>query len=127
MALDLSDEFVERATNGSVGTNLVSETDRVRVWHITARPGDRLKAHTHVLDYFWTIHGPGKARNHQPDGTFFDVDYEAGDTKHFSFAKGESMAHSLENIGETDLVFTTVEFKNSANLPLLLEKASAKA
>ena len=30
------------------------------------------------------------------------------------------MTHSLENIGETDLIFTTVEFKNSANDPLPL-------
>ena len=60
--------------NGEVGDTLVSETDRVRVWHIHAKPGDRLKVHTHVLDYFWTIHAPGRARNHQPDGTFFDME-----------------------------------------------------
>lgn len=120
MSLDLEQEFIDRADNGEVGSELVSETDRVRVWHILARPGERLKVHTHVLDYFWTIHGPGKARNHQPDGTYFDVVYQAGDTKHFTFAKGERMTHSLENIGETDLVFTTVEFKDSANAPLQL-------
>ncbi|MEO0486106.1 MAG: hypothetical protein AAF092_09360 [Pseudomonadota bacterium] len=118
MAIDLTQEFKDRTGIGEVGNTLVSETDRVRVWHILARPGERLKVHTHALDYFWTIHGPGRARNYLSDGTHFDVDYATGDTKHFSFASGESMTHSLENIGETDLVFTTVEFKNSANAPL---------
>ena len=115
---DLTQEFIDRADNGDVGDTLVSETDRVRVWHIHAKPGDRLKVHTHVLDYFWTIHAPGKARNHQPDGTYFDVEYQTGDTKHFTFESGERMTHSLENIGDTDLIFTTVEFKKSANDPL---------
>ncbi|MEM9317702.1 MAG: hypothetical protein AAGA70_01700 [Pseudomonadota bacterium] len=119
-SLDLTDEFIERANIGEVGDTLVSETDDLRVWHIHAKPGERLKVHTHVLDYFWTIHGPGKARNHQSDGTHFDVEYATGDTKHFSFAEGERMSHSLENIGDTDLIFTTVEFKNSANEPLPL-------
>ncbi|WP_136443890.1 hypothetical protein [Pacificoceanicola onchidii] len=118
MSLDLSQEFAERTGIGEVGSALVSETDRVRVWHILARPGERLKGHTHALDYFWTIHGPGKARNYKSDGTYADVEYAAGDTTHMSFAAGESMTHSLENTGDTDLVFTTVEFKDSANKPL---------
>lgn len=116
----LAQEFVDNEENGRVGTKLVSETDRVRVWHIHAKPGERVKVHTHVLDYFWTIHGAGKARNHMSDGTHTDVEYASGDTKHFTFAKGDRLTHSLENIGDTDLIFTTVEFKNSANAPLPL-------
>ena len=119
-ALDLAQEFIDRQNNGKVGDTLVSETERVRVWHIHAKPGARLKVHTHVLDYFWTIHAPGKARNYQADGSFYDVEYTTGDTKHFTFEKGKAMTHSLENIGDTDLIFTTVEFKNSANAPLPL-------
>jgi len=122
-ALDLSREFTERADNGEVGNTLVSETDQVRVWQIHAKPGDRLKVHTHVLDYFWTIHTSGTARNHLPDGSFVDVAYETGDTKHFTFDAGERMTHSLENIRDTDLVFTTVEFKQSANLHLPLHES----
>ena len=44
--VDLTVEFIERAKNGAVGDRLVSETDRVRVWHIRAKPGERLKVHT---------------------------------------------------------------------------------
>ena len=31
---------------------------------------------------------------------------------------GEYKIHDLENIGDTDLLFSTVEFKDSANAPL---------
>ena len=39
-------------------------------------------------------------------------------TRHFHFDEGEFMLHDLINIGDTELVFTTVEFKNSPNPPL---------
>ncbi|MGJ8629341.1 MAG: cupin domain-containing protein [Sulfitobacter sp.] len=118
---DLSTEFESHKMNGRVGDTLVSETDQFRIWHIHAKPGDRLAVHRHQLDYFWTIHGPGRARSYFSDGRVVDVTYQTGDTKHFTFASGDSMTHSLENIGETDLIFTTVEFLNSANPPLLLD------
>jgi len=56
------------------------------------------------------------------DGTHFDMDYAVGDTKHFTFKAEERMTHSLENIGGTDLIFTTVEFLKSVNPPLSVEE-----
>lgn len=104
--------------NGRVGSTLVSESDRARVWLIEMQPGDRLPFHTHVLDYFWVATSPGKARSRYADGTVAEVDYDVGTTKHFTFEKGESMTHDLENIGDTVLCFTTVEYLDSANKPL---------
>ena len=115
-------EFNTNAQNGRVGTTLVSETERVRVWHIHARPGERLPVHRHQLDYFWTIHAPGRARNYLEDGRVEDVGYRTGDTRHFRFARSEYMTHSLENIGDTDLIFTTVEYLDSANPPLAIAR-----
>jgi hypothetical protein len=34
------------------------------------------------------------------------------------------MMHDLENIGDTELAFTTVEFLDSANPPLTLREAA---
>lgn len=116
----IAQEFAENTSNGRVGMRLVSETDRVRVWHIHAKPGERLPVHRHQLDYFWTIHGSGQARSHFSDGRVEDFSYRDGDTKHFTFAEGEYFMHDLENIGETDLIFTTVEFLDSRNPPLAL-------
>jgi len=112
-------ELAGASTNGRVGSTLVSESDRARVWLIEMQPGDRLPFHTHVLDYFWVATTPGKARSRYADGTVAEVEYEVGTTKHFRFAKGESMTHDLENIGDTVLCFTTVEYLDSANAPLM--------
>lgn len=114
----LRKELAGAATNGRVGSTVVSESDRVRVWLLALQPGERLPFHTHVQDYFWTATSPGRARSRYADGRVVDMDYALGETRHFSFKPGESMTHDLENIGDTVLCFTTVEFFGSANPPL---------
>ncbi|QRE74962.1 hypothetical protein [Methylobacterium aquaticum] len=120
----LAQEFIEARTNGCVGTRLLSEDARCRVWTIVLPPGARIGFHTHVLDYFWTAVTAGRARSHYGDGRVAEVDYEAGDIQHLSFAAGESMTHDLANVGNTELIFTTVEFLDSANPPLDLPAAT---
>jgi hypothetical protein len=44
--------------------------------------------------------------------------YKAGDFKQITFKEGELMVHDAENIGDTELLFTTVEFLDSPNAPL---------
>ncbi len=117
---ELEAELRRNALNGHVGSRLVSETDRVRVWLIALQPGERLPLHRHVLDYFWVATSPGKARSHALTGETNEWSYAVGDTKHMCFALGQSMIHDLENIGDTLLTFTTVELKESANTPLVL-------
>ena len=113
-------DFTAGAGRGLVGSRLVSETERVRVWALSLRPGDRIGFHTHVLDYFWTAVTGGRARSHYADGRIDEVSYAPGDTKHHVFPAGEFMIHDLENIGDTELTFTTVEFLESANAPLVV-------
>lgn len=116
----LQHEIEQDLYNGAVGSTLVSETDRVRVWHLRLAPGKRCRFHRHVLDYFWTSHSVGNARGYYHDGRIVDVRHYEGETKHFTFAKGEYFVHSVENIGTTELLFTTVEFLDGANEPLPL-------
>jgi hypothetical protein len=68
--------------NGCVGSVLVSETDKVRVWHLHLPAGKRCAFHRHVLDYFWTCHSHGKARGYFEDGAIRDVTHFPGDTRH---------------------------------------------
>ncbi|TDL11572.1 hypothetical protein EUA04_00730 [Mycolicibacterium obuense] len=117
---DLRAEFDEHSHDGHVGSRLLSENDRVRVWEIRLAPGERWHAHRHVLDYFWTAVNAGRSRQHTADGTTRDVSYDAGETRHFRFAAGEFLLHDIENVGDTDLVFTTVEHLDSANAALAL-------
>jgi hypothetical protein len=119
----LQREFEADQFSGIVGSILVSETDRLRVWHLRLPPGKRCGFHRHVLDYFWTAHNPGRARGYYHDGRIVDVVHHAGETKHFTFGRGEFFVHSVENIGETELLFTTVEHKDSANAPLTVPES----
>jgi hypothetical protein len=115
---ELTAEFAANSHNGRVGRRLLSESDRVRVWEIRLQPGERVAAHRHVLDYFWTAIEPGASIQHTSDGTIREVTYHAGQTRHYRFARGEYLLHDLENTGTTTLVFSTVEFLDSANAPL---------
>ena len=104
--------------NGVFGSVLVSETERVRVWHLTLPPGYRCAFHRHVNPYFWSAHKAGRARGYFSDGRIKDVEHYAGETKPFYYGEGEYMLHSVQNIGDEDLVFTTVEFLDGPNAPL---------
>jgi quercetin dioxygenase-like cupin family protein len=114
----LAKEFERNQTNGCVGTRLISETDRVRVWEIRLKPGERIGFHRHVLDYFWTAVTAGRGRSHMQDGSTVERSYFAGETQHETYARDEGKVHDLENTGDADLLFTTVEFLDSANQPL---------
>ena len=121
----LQQEFEREAQNhnGCVGSEFVSESDRVRVWMISLKPGQRFGFHRHVLDYFWTAVTASRGRQHLMDGTTVEYSYAPGETRHETYGAGEYKVHDLENIGDKELVFMTVEFLNSANKPLAIPQA----
>jgi len=114
----LTADFERNQYNPCIGTELVSQSDRVRVWMIHLAPGQRIEFHRHVLDYFWTAVTTGRGRQHIHDGRTLEKTYVAGETRHEKYRLSEYKIHDLENIGDTELVFTTVEFLDSANQPL---------
>jgi beta-alanine degradation protein BauB len=114
----LRSECEKNQFSGIVGTVLVSETPTMRIWHLRVPAGGRCPFHRHVNDYFWTAHTAGKARTYYHDGRIVEDRHYVGETKHFRFGPGEFFVHSVENVGDTDLLFTTVEFLNGANEPL---------
>jgi hypothetical protein len=109
--------------NPCVGSVLVSESDRVRVWMIRLAPGERIGFHRHVLDYFWTSVSGGPVRLHVHDGTTVERTYAPGETRHLTYGPGEFMVHDLQNIGDQEMVFMTIEFLQSANKPLPLPES----
>ena len=119
---DIAAEFTREAKNPNpcVGTILLSENERTRVWMIRLAPGERTGFHRHVLDYFWTSVNGGRGRQHVHDGTTVEYTYQPGETRHESYGKGEFKVHDLENLGDKEMVFMTVEFKDSANQPMKL-------
>jgi len=111
-------EFAAHQFSGGVGSVLVSETERVRVWHLSLPPGGWLTFHRHVLDYFWTTTTAGVARGYYQDGRIVDVHHYPGETRHFHHGLDDYFVHAIENVGDTDLVFVTVEFLQGENPPI---------
>jgi hypothetical protein len=117
----LAQEFASEAQrpNGCVGSELLSETDKTRVWMIRLAPGERIGFHRHVLNYFWTSVNGGRGRQHLMDGTTVEYSYFPGETRHETYGPGEFKVHDLENRGDQDMIFMTVEsIEGSANKPL---------
>ena len=117
----LKAEFAREAEkpNGCVGSELLSETDKTRVWIIRLKPAERIGFHRHVLNYFWTSVNGGRGRQHLMDGTTVEYSYYPGETRHETYGAGEFKVHDLENLGDDDMIFMTVEsIEGSANKPL---------
>src|ERR1700756_817972 len=116
---EIAAEFEREAKNPNpcVGSTLVSESDKVRVWIIRLQPGERIGFHRHVLDYFWTSVNGGRGRQHLMDGTTVEHSYQPGETRHESYGRGEYKVHDLENLGDREMIFNTIEFLDSANKP----------
>jgi hypothetical protein len=119
---DITAEFEREAKNPNpcVGSTLLSENERTRVWIIRLASGERVGFHRHVLDYFWTSVNGGRGRQHLHDGSTVEYTYQPGETRHETYGKGEYKVHDLENLGDREMVFMTVEFKDSANKPMPL-------
>jgi quercetin dioxygenase-like cupin family protein len=66
--------------NTNVGTRVLAENDRLRVWDMQVPPGGTMPAHTHELPYFYAVVRPGKMkvgdgqwRPSEGDVEFYDV------------------------------------------------------
>jgi beta-alanine degradation protein BauB len=95
--------------NVLVGTRLLFENDRIRVWDLTLEPGERLPFHRHRTSYFYRCEAGGRLRVRTPEGD--DAEYESPlDEVHFHEIRPDDLVvHDLENVGETTVRFTTVE------------------
>jgi integrase len=55
---------------------------------------------------------------HVHDGTTVEYTYAPGETRHETYGAGEYKVHDLENLGNEEMIFNTIEFLDSANKPL---------
>ena len=104
-------------SNNQIGTQLVKDTGSMRVWHLRLALGQTIAPHRHDRPYFWTALTAGKGLSCFDDGSDVQVVYKAGDTKYFPDLTSEtSFVHDLTNIGDSDLVFVTVEFETEESI-----------
>jgi hypothetical protein len=105
---EYADELDAAPGNREVGTKVLLENDRVRIWDLDLAPGDRVPFHCHATPYFFVCVDPGRAISRFPDGNAMTIDYTVGFTW-FDEVGGGPEIHDLENVGDTRLRFTTVE------------------
>ena len=53
-------------------------------------------------------------------GTTVESPFVPGETRHETYGLNEFKVHDLENLGDREMVFMTVEYKDSANKPMQL-------
>jgi hypothetical protein len=95
--------------NFNVGTRLLFENDRVKVWEIALPPGARAPFHHHVHPYFYVCVSPGRVRTRFPNGHYVEGDEEIGGVAFMEHSGEQPGIHDLENVGETTIRYTTVE------------------
>jgi hypothetical protein len=105
---DFRDELAAAANNHQVGTAVLFENERVRVWDLTVEPGARIPFHSHTTSYFFTCVEGGSMINRFPDGNQVTLDMD-DDATWFSTIDAEPEIHDLENVGTARVRFITVE------------------
>jgi beta-alanine degradation protein BauB len=103
------EELTAAFENFVVGSRLLHEDGRVRVWDITLSPGERLPFHRHRTTYFYRCHAGGPTRIRFPDGTGGVYESVADEVHLHEIGPADVVVHDLENAGDSPLVFTTVE------------------
>lgn len=101
-------ELASAADNRDVGTAVLFENDRVRVWDLAVEPGGRLPFHCHTASYFFTCVEGGRMINRFADGNQVMLEMDDGFTW-FTEITDEPEIHDLENVGSTRVRFVTVE------------------
>jgi quercetin dioxygenase-like cupin family protein len=92
-----------------VGTNLLFEDERVRIWEIVLEPGQEAPTHTHHLDYTTvTIEGATLERLNG-DGTVDRTEAKPGRVMRWYQS---TPTHGLRNVGATRFRNVIVEIKD---------------
>lgn len=92
-----------------VGTRLLLQNNRVKVWEIVLAPGERAPFHRHMHPYFYVCAQPGRVRTRFPNGYYAEGDEEISGVAFMEHSAENPGIHDLENVGNTTIRYTTVE------------------
>ena len=95
----------------NVGTKLLFENERVRVWDLALEPGESVEKHIHRTDYFFVVINGGSLRHVDPENPANDraVNFE-DDLVVFREAT-DSVHDRLVNVGDTPYRNLVIELK----------------
>ena len=102
--------------SSDVGTQLLFENDRVRVWDLRLEPGQSTGFHNHTADYLYVAIGGGTLQGLNADGSRKPVrNYTDGEVVFKEV--GDSEIHAAVNAGDRPWRNIVVELKESACRP----------
>ncbi|RRA99807.1 cupin domain-containing protein [Larkinella rosea] len=107
----LQEELQHYQDNEEVGHTLLFENDKVKVWHISLQPGERIHYHRHSHDYFWTVLQDGEGVSNQADGSQVPLRFQKNQTSFYNILQKGPAIHDLQNTGDQVLEFVTTELK----------------
>jgi beta-alanine degradation protein BauB len=95
-----------------VGTRLLFENERVRVWDLALAPGKSLEKHIHRNDFLFVVLQGGSLRHVDPDDPRNDQDVRYEDDQVvFLEAHGGTVHNRLINVGATPYRNLVIELK----------------
>ncbi|MCC6628941.1 MAG: hypothetical protein IT340_16250 [Chloroflexi bacterium] len=103
------------APSDAVGTRVLLDNERVRVWELSLAPGESLAKHVHRHDYFFIIVSGGLIRFADPDNPtdYRDVQFEDGQVTDVPVADKTTgkVDNRLTNIGDKAHYNYVIELK----------------
>ncbi|MCW7983932.1 MULTISPECIES: hypothetical protein [Streptomyces] len=101
----MSDEIVQ------VGTQLVHQDERVRVWTLDLAPGEQTEIHQHPCDYVYVVVAGGQTETIDVDSTVHPSNDQVGDAVYHQVGP----AHLLKNVGTTHYSNIIVELVSTGH------------
>lgn len=98
----------EDIASNPIGTELIFEDDKVRIWQIVLEPGQEAPVHTHHLDYTTITIEPSTLERLNGDGS---IDRSVGTPGKVSRWYRSTRTHGLRNVGTTRFRNVIVELK----------------
>ena len=100
----------EETISPEVGTRLLFENERVRVWDLQLAPGESTGVHRHERDYLYVVIGDGRLQAADADGERREAsDMKDGEVR-FNEVDGEAV-HEAFNVGDGSWRNIIVELK----------------
>ena len=100
----------QESPSSEVGTRLLFENDRVRVWDLSLEPGQSTGQHRHELPYFYVVIGDGRLQRVDADGARSEPKRMQDGEVHFREVDGHAV-HEAVNVGDTPWRNIVVELK----------------
>jgi quercetin dioxygenase-like cupin family protein len=92
--------------SGNIGTKVLADLERVKLWELNLAPGQSSEWHAHQNEYVFVVIEPSRLRTEYDDGTVHEDDSEAGDAVYL-----KPTIHRVTNVGKGRYRNIIVELK----------------